>query len=126
VLFTMLFGAGIVVFGLSTVFIVSFAALVIMGVADVVGETLRNTLMQLTVPNELRGRVSSLMLIFVRGGPNVGQFRSGVFAEAFGPVFSAVTGGLICIAGSVFVGMWMANRMQGSELVETQEPAPVA
>lgn len=125
ILFTVLYGAGIVVFGLSTAFFLSFASLIVMGVADVVGETLRNTLLQLSVPNELRGRVSALMLIFVRGGPNVGQFRSGLIAQSLGPLVSAVSGGIICMIGAFFVGSWMANRMARHAAAE-EEPVSVA
>jgi MFS family permease len=109
---TSAYGLGIVLFGLAPSFAIAFLALVLMGIADVVSETLRNALLQLSVPDELRGRVSSLMLIFVRGGPNLGQFRAGAMASAFGPVVSAVSGGLICVAGAVVLGAWLAGQLR--------------
>lgn len=109
---TSVYGLGIILFGLAPSFALAYGALVLMGIADVVSETLRNALLQLSVPDELRGRVSSLMLIFVRGGPNLGQFRAGAIASAFGPVVSAISGGLICVAGVVVIGAWLAGRLR--------------
>ncbi|MFN8532432.1 MAG: MFS transporter [Dehalococcoidia bacterium] len=107
---TALYGTGIILFGFSPTFALSFAALVMMGVADVVSETLRSTMLQLSVPDELRGRVTSLMLIFVRGGPNLGQFRAGAISGLAGPVFSAVSGGLLCIVSVLLLGRWMMRH----------------
>jgi MFS family permease len=113
---TVLYGIGVVLVGLAPALWMAFGALFLMGVADVVSETLRNALLQLSVPDELRGRVSSLMLIFVRGGPSVGQFRAGAVASAFGPVFSAVSGGILCVGGTMLIGAWLARRLREQQL----------
>ncbi|MCS6800631.1 MAG: MFS transporter [Chloroflexota bacterium] len=119
VIATVIYGMGVILLGLAPSFGVAIVALVLMGIADVVSETLRNGLLQLSVPDELRGRVSSVMLIFVRGGPNLGQFRAGAVASVVGPVASAVSGGILCVAGTLLLGAWLARRLR-------QSPPPFA
>src|SRR5581483_7437762 len=90
-----LFIAGMAVaptFGLAIV------ALVLVGIANVYGEVLRNTVLQLKTPDELRGRVTALSNIFDSGGPQLGQVRAGAVANVIGPVGSAVWGGLAATA----------------------------
>jgi hypothetical protein len=62
----------------------------------------RHTILQLETPDELRGRLSAINLLFVAGGPQLGQVESGVVADLFTPALSVITGGLACI-GVVFV-----------------------
>ncbi|MCL6646959.1 MAG: MFS transporter [Chloroflexi bacterium] len=111
VIASVLYGVGVIGFGLAPGFWPALLALILMGIVDVVSETLRNTLLQLVVPDELRGRVSALMLVFVRGGPNVGQFRAGAVASLFGPVVSAVSGGILCIVGTLLIAAWVTRRV---------------
>ena len=61
----------------------------------------RNTIIQLAVPDALRGRLSGLQIAVVAGGPRIGDLESGVVATAFGDTVSVVSGGLACIAGAL-------------------------
>jgi MFS family permease len=67
------------------------------GAADMVSMILRGLIVQLTTPDEFRGRISAVNAMFVIGGPMLGQFESGLVAGIFSPEFSVVSGGLACI-----------------------------
>ena len=73
--------------------------LAIAGGADVISAVFRNTVQQLTVPDGLRGRISSINIFVVAGGPRLGDFEGGLVASAFTPTVSVVSGGLLCLAG---------------------------
>ncbi len=73
------------------------------GAADMVSSILRGQILQLTTPDELRGRISAVNAMFVIGGPMLGQFESGVVAGLLTPELSVVTGGLACIAATLAI-----------------------
>ena len=73
------------------------------GAADMVSMILRNLVVQLTTPDEFRGRISSVNAMFVIGGPMLGQFESGLVAGFTTPVISVVSGGAICILATLAV-----------------------
>ena len=73
------------------------------GAADMVSSVLRGLIVQLTTPEELRGRISSVNAMFVIGGPMLGQFESGVVAGVLTPELSVVTGGLACILATLAI-----------------------
>ena len=75
------------------------------GAANTSGSVMRQTISQLSTPDELRGRVTSVNNIFTNGGPQLGQFRAGAVAEIWGPQFSAVTGGVLALALTVWVAV---------------------
>ena len=88
------FGISMLVFGISTSFIVSVVALVLAGAADSFSVVIRMTLIQLETPDAMRGRVSSVNAIFIGASNELGEFESGATAELFGPVGSIVLGSL--------------------------------
>ncbi|MDR2154315.1 MAG: MFS transporter [Burkholderiaceae bacterium] len=88
------FGACMVVFGLSRQFWLSLVALTLSGAADMVSVVTRQTLVQLDTPDEMRGRVSAVNAIFIGASNQLGEFESGATAALFGPVGSAVLGGV--------------------------------
>ena len=88
------FGASTVVFGLSTSFVLSLAAMVVTGAADMVSVVIRQTLVQLETPNEMRGRVSAVNSVFIGASNQLGEFESGATAAVLGPVGSVVVGGV--------------------------------
>jgi hypothetical protein len=92
------FGVATLVFGLSTIFPLSVAALVVLGGADMVSVYVRQTLIQLVTPDHLRGRVSAVALLFIGASNELGEFESGVAARFLGPVGAAVFGGVGAIA----------------------------
>jgi MFS family permease len=93
------FGGATIVFGLSTHFWLSLAMLFLIGVFDNVSVVIRQTLIQLLTPDEMRGRVSALNALFIGTSNELGGFESGMVAGFFGPVVSVVTGGI----GTLFV-----------------------
>jgi MFS family permease len=89
-----LYGVCMVVFGLSTSFVLSLAVLAISGCADMVSVVVRQTLMQIETPNEMRGRVSAVNSVFIGASNQLGEFESGATAALMGPVGSVVLGGI--------------------------------
>src|SRR5215469_1056462 len=73
------------------------------GAADMVSMILRGLIIQLTTPDEFRGRISAVNGMFVVGGPMLGQFESGLVAGIFSPEFSVVSGGLACILATLAI-----------------------
>jgi MFS family permease len=99
-----IYGASILVFAFSTHFIVAMAALAVSGAADMVSIVVRQTLVQLETPDEMRGRVSAVNATFISASNQLGEFRAGATAAWLGPVGSVVLGG----AGTlVVVALWI-------------------
>jgi MFS family permease len=88
------YGAATIVFGLSRNFMLSFAMLALTGSLDHVSVVVRNTLVQVLCPEEMRGRVSAVNAIFIGSSNQLGEFESGITAKWFGPVVSVVGGGI--------------------------------
>lgn len=99
------FGVCILIFALSKNFWLSFAALFISGLFDGVSVIIRGTIVQLFVPDEMRGRVSSVNSIFVNSSNELGQFESGVAASIMGTVPSVIFGG--CMTLLVTIVTWI-------------------
>ena len=96
-------GIAITCFGLVSWLPAALALLAVAGWADVISAVFRNTIIQLAVPDALRGRLSGLQIAVVTGGPRIGDLESGVVATAFGDTVSVVSGGLACIAGALLL-----------------------
>lgn len=92
-LFVGLFGAFTVIFGFSTTVWVSIPALALVGAADMVSVTIRETIMQLWTPEEVRGRVNAVNSVFIGASNELGEFRAGTVAHLLGPVPAVVIGG---------------------------------
>jgi hypothetical protein len=73
----------------------------------VVSAVFWNTILQLAVPDRLRGRLSSIHIAVVSGGPRVGDFEAGAVAAATTPQISVVSGGLACILGALLIARKM-------------------
>ncbi|RWM02015.1 MAG: MFS transporter [Mesorhizobium sp.] len=97
------FGACTVLFGLSTITWLSIAALVLLGATDMFSVYIRETLIQLWTPDEVRGRVNAVNQVFVGASNELGEFRAGTMAALIGTVPAVVVGGIGAIA---VVGLW--------------------
>jgi MFS family permease len=97
----LVWGGAITGFGLSHVFGVALVLLAVAGWADVISAVLRNTILQTTVPEEFRSRLSSIQMAVVQGGPRLGDLESGSVASAVSTEFSVVSGGIACIVGAI-------------------------
>jgi MFS family permease len=89
-----LFGAATIVFGQSTSYPLSLAALFVLGAADMISMFVRGSLIQLSTPDTMRGRVSSVSMLFISASNELGEFESGVTAAWLGPVEAVVAGGI--------------------------------
>jgi MFS family permease len=105
-------GAAIAGFGLVGVLWVALVLLAIAGWADVVSAVFRNTILQTTVPDQLRGRLSAIQIAVVAGGPRLGDLESGVVAELVSTTFSVVSGGLLCVVGAAVLGALLPEFRQ--------------
>jgi len=91
-------GAGIVAFGASGSSIgLALGCLAVAGGADVISAVFRNTILQRSVPDDLRGRLSGIHILVVTGGPRLGDMEAGLVATLTSPTVSVVSGGVICI-----------------------------
>jgi len=91
------FGLCIIIFGLSKVYWLSFMALLTAGLFDAVSVVVRGTILQLNTPDELRGRVASINLIFINSSNELGQFESGVTSRMFGTLPAIIFGGAMSV-----------------------------
>src|SRR5688500_7872244 len=101
--FVAMFGVFTVVFGVSTVPWLSIAALAMLGATDMVSVYVRETLIQLWTPDELRGRVNAVNMVFVGASNELGEFRAGTMAAVIGAVPAVVAGGIGAVA---VAGIW--------------------
>jgi hypothetical protein len=92
-----------VVFSLSTNIVLSLAALVVVGASDVVSMVIRQTLVQVETPDELRGRVTAVSVVFVATSNELGEMESGVTAAWLGTAPAVAAGG---IASCLVVALW--------------------
>ena len=99
------FGAFIIVFGLSKFYWLSFAALAAAGLCDGISVVIRGVVAQLYTPDELRGRVSSINMIFINSSNELGQFESGITSKFFGTLPAVIFGGVMSVL--VVAGTWL-------------------
>jgi len=111
------FGAATIAFGVSRVFWLSLVTLALTGAADTVSTILRQTIRQLSTPNNLRGRMTSINMIFFMGGPQLGEVEAGAVAALFGAPLSVVTGGFGCLAAAIItlLGAKTLRRYEGHD-----------
>ena len=96
-----LYGAAVAIFGISSWFPLSLFALAASGAADTVSAVMRQTVRQLLTPDELRGRMTSVNMMFFIGGPQLGEVEAGVVARLAGVRFSVWSGGLACVVAAL-------------------------
>jgi len=121
------FGLATMAFGLSRSFALTFLCLALTGATDTVSMVIRNVIRHLNTPDHMRGRMTSVNMIFFMGGPQLGELEAGLVAQAWGAVASVVSGGLGCLAA---VG-WVAARTPelrayGREVHAPDRAAPAA
>jgi MFS family permease len=109
------FGICIIVFGLSEIYWMSFVALLMAGMLDGISVVIRGVILQLTTPDEMRGRVSSVNSMFVNSSNELGQFESGFTARIFGGAQPAVVFGGIMTIIVVIITWWKAPGLRKFE-----------
>jgi MFS family permease len=113
-------GAAIAAFGLVPWLPLGLFMLALAGAADVVSAVFRNTILQLSVPDGLRGRLSSVHIAVVTGGPQLGDAEAGAVAAVTSPRFSVVSGGLACILGVAALVRWVPELARYDAVAETR------
>jgi MFS family permease len=104
------YGVSTVAYGLSRSYLATFLALASTGLTDLVSTVIRQTLRQLLTPDALRGRMTSVNMIFFMGGPQLGELEAGLVASLFasvtlGVTVSIVSGGLATLAATAFIAL---------------------
>jgi MFS family permease len=105
------YGMATAFYGASQWFAVSFFFLALLGASDTVSTILRNTIRQLSTPDHLRGRMTSVNMIFFMGGPQLGNLEAGIVAAMFGAPFSVISGGIVTV---LLVGLttWLVPQLR--------------
>jgi len=98
------YGVAILLFAASTSLVLSMVALAVSGAADMVSVVIRQTLIQLETPDEMRGRVSAVNATFIGASNQLGEFRAGATAAWIGTIASVVAG---AVGTLVVVLLWM-------------------
>lgn len=98
------FGACIILFGMSNIYWISFTALLVSGMLDGISVVVRGTILQMTTPDEMRGRVSSINSMFINSSNELGQFESGFTSRIMGTIPAIIFGGSMTIL--VAAVMW--------------------
>jgi MFS family permease len=124
-----IYGVATALFGVSTIFVLSYLLYAATGAADTVSMVIRQTIRQLMTPDRLRGRMTSVNMMFFMGGPQLGELEAGVVASALGVPFSIVSGGVATVLLTAWVA-WQYPRLRtytsdtAAEFA-AHEPAPV-
>ena len=112
------YGVCMIIFGLSTSFALSLGVLAVSGCADMVSVVVRQTLMQIETPNEMRGRVSAVNSVFIGASNQLGEFESGATAAWIGPVGSVVAGGIGTLLVAALWFKWFPALAHRDRMVE--------
>lgn len=115
-----IFGVATIAFGLSRTLPLSIAALAIVGASDMVSVYVRQSLVQLTTPDAMRGRVSAVNMVFIGASNELGEFESGVTAAWIGVVPAIVVGGLgtcavVALWALIFPALRRVDRVDGGQ-----------
>jgi MFS family permease len=120
------FGLSMIVFGLSTIFWVSLAALFLSGVTDGISMIIRQTIVRVLSPDRIRGRVSSVNWVFIGASNELGAFESGVAARLFGTATSVIAGAILTLGVVALVTATVPSlRRLDLDEAEPHEEAPV-
>ena len=122
------FGVATIIFGLTKSFWVALAMLFLTGAFDNVSMVIRQTAQLLLTPDHMRGRVSAVTSVFVGASNELGGLESGMVAQAFGPVFSVVSGGIGTLLVVAFTAWWspelrQLGMMHTIKPIDTEPPA---
>jgi MFS family permease len=105
------YGVATALFGLSTVFWLSYILFALTGAGDTVSTVIRGTMRQLITPDRLRGRMTSFNMIFFAGGPQLGEFEAGLVASVLGVPFAIFSGGVATLLLTIGVA-WRYPRLR--------------
>jgi MFS family permease len=107
-----IYGAAIAAFGVSTYYLLSLALLAVSGAADTVSTVVRQTVRNMVTPDELRGRMTSVNMLFFMGGPQLGEVEAGLVARGIGAPWSVASGGLACALVALGMALFVPSLRQ--------------
>jgi MFS family permease len=117
-------GSAIAVFGFTSSLALAVTMLAVAGAADVVSAIFRGSIVQLSAPDSLRGRISSMHMAVVAGGPRLGDFEAGVVASLTSVRISIVSGGVACVLAAVGVARWAPSFFHYRYDPDEPDPSP--
>lgn len=106
----MIYGVATALFGLANTFLLAYFLFALTGAADTVSTVIRGTIRQMLTPDHLRGRMTSVNMIFFMGGPQLGELESGIVASALGAPFAIVSGGIATVLMTLYIA-WKFPRL---------------
>jgi MFS family permease len=106
-----IFGICTAIFGLSQSLPLSLLALAGTGAADTVSMVIRNTMRQMLTPDDMRGRMTSVNMVFFAGGPQLGEVESGIAAALLGGPLAVLLGGVLCVVAVGVIG-WRVGELR--------------
>lgn len=118
------YGLATALFGISTIFSLSYFLLALTGAGDTVSTVIRHTLRQMITPDKLRGRMTGVNMIFFMGGPQLGELEAGLVAAFFGAPIAIFTGGLATVLLTGWIA-WKYPRLRNyvaGDYLETEIP----
>jgi MFS family permease len=120
-----MFGLATILFGISTSFLLTVLALILIGAFDGLSAIIRNTVRQILTPDAMRGRMMSITHIFSKGGPQLGEVESGLVAQVLGVPFAIISGGVGCVlaAGIVTKVIPQLRKYDGAEVNQDENVA---
>jgi MFS family permease len=119
------FGVATIVFALSTNFLLSLAALVVVGGSDMVSMVIRQTMIQMSTPDAMRGRVSAVSSVFVGASNQLGSFEAGVMASLLGAALASVVGGFGTLVVVAAIAFYFPELRKADQLHGMQASVPV-
>ena len=118
------FGAATVVFGISTSYLLSLAMLALLGAADMFSVYIRQSLIQLHTPDDMRGRVAAASTLAISASNELGEARSGFTAALIGPIAATVAGGVAAIGVTLLWAYWFPELRRARSFELADEPPP--
>ena len=116
------YGVATIVFGWSRSFPLTYLCLAVTGATDTVSMVIRNIIRQLGTPDAMRGRMTSVSMIFFMGGPQLGELEAGLVAQRWGAPWSVISGGIACVLATA----WVAWRTPMLRAYRREASAPEA
>jgi MFS family permease len=118
-----IWGVAIAIFGITTSLALGLLMLAIAGLADMVSAIFRGAIIQLTTPDVLRGRVTSMHMAVTAGGPRLGDLEAGAVAALTSVRFSVVSGGIACVLAALAISRWAPSFLKYVPDLEEPEQA---
>lgn len=119
------YAIGTIIFGISTIFPISFIAMFIVGAGDSISTIIRNIIRQIETPDHIRGRTNAINMIFYMGGPGLGDFEAGLLAGIMGGPVSVIIGGVGTLLVATVMGVGIPTLRKYDHYKNTDHNNPI-